>query len=157
MTGLETARNLRAGLLGWQAADAEVSTSRLAKAFRDNWDARVGMAKFGGVWSIAKARQNLMHPASGEALRIPREDWSGANVTVEHAVPIKVLYPAFMAADTDDQLQAVIAAYNVAVITLQEDRSLRALGLASAMPEGWQWGDDPFARWSMAGIKVAAD
>ena len=93
---LETALRLQAGLKAWSEADREVSCSKLAKAFRDNWDYRVGGLKFGGVWSIGKARENARHPTSKAAIGIPRNEWTGSTVTVEHAIPIKVMFRLFL-------------------------------------------------------------
>lgn len=151
---LDEAFALRAGLLAWQAQDRFVDRRALAKAMRDNWDRRIGKAKFGGVWSVAQAKSNPDHPASREALRIERTLWTGSNVTVEHAVPIRVLYDAFIDAANHVEMAAVINAYHVAVVTKEEDKRLREAGLAAKMPTGWAWGDDPFARWQAVGICV---
>ena len=86
------ALSLRRGLLAWSDADPYVDRRALMKAMRDNWDRRIGLAKFGGVWSVALARRNERHPASREALALGRTTWSGKVVTVEHAVPIRVLF-----------------------------------------------------------------
>jgi hypothetical protein len=151
---LDEALALRAGLLAWKAQDRFVDRRALAKAMRDNWDRRIGRAKFDGVWSLAQARANPHHPASREALAIDRSNWTGSNVTVEHAVPIRVLYDAFIVASNRSAMAAVVEAYHVAVVTKEEDRRLRKAGLVSKMPNGWTWGDDPFARWQEVGIFV---
>ena len=151
---LRTASRLRAGLKAWAEADSEVTWSRLAKAFRDNWDSRVGEAKFGGVWSVAKAKGNPAHPASRAALRIPRREWTGSTVTVEHAIPVKVLFGIFWDAQEDRDMSKIIDAYAVAVVTKEEDERLRDAGLGQSMPDGWRFGDDPLARWRMVEIEV---
>lgn len=151
---LDNALQLQAGLRAWSESDRYVQNSRLQKAFRDNWDNRIGAEKFGGVWSIGKARKNSRHPVSTEALNIPREEWTQKTVTVEHAIPINVLFSAFWDARTRNEMQAVIDAYAVAVVTKQEDERLTALGLRKAMPVGWRFGDDPLARWNKANIEV---
>lgn len=151
------ARSLRDGLRAWDDADPYVKPPQLAKAFRDNWDRRIGAAKFGGVWSIAMARKNKNHPASSDALLVPREAWSKKTVTVEHAVPIKCLFEKFWDADTSDRMRQIISAYEVAVVTCEEDARLKAAGLNASMPEGWVLGrDDPMARWQAVGIEVRA-
>ena len=152
---IHEAQGLHAGLTAWRDVDSSVDDRALSKAFRDNWDRRIGGLKFGGVWSISMARSNLHHPASHAALQIPRKDWSGRNVTVEHSIPIKILYPAFMGGRNPGDLRAVIDAYHVAVVTRAEDKRLRDAGLRQSMPSGWEWGDDPFARWKTVGIEVA--
>lgn len=155
MEPVELALSLRAGLTAWRAADEHADRRALAKAMRDNWDRRIGGAKFGGVWSIAQARMNPCHPASLAARDIGRSSWTGSTVTVEHAIPIRQLFDAFMAAESAIEMQPVIDAYYVAVVTRAEDARLRAAGLQSTMPHGWRWGDDPLARWRSVGIEVA--
>ena len=123
---MREALGLHAGLSAWRNADPAVDDRALSKAFRDNWDRRIGALKFGGVWSISMARGNPRHPARLAALEIPRQDWTGRNVTVEYAMPVGVLCRRFM----------------------------RAAGLQKDMPPGWEWGGDPFARWKAVGIEV---
>lgn len=151
---LHLAQKLRQGFVTWQAADEHINEQNLKRAFRDNWDERLGEAKFGGVWSIEKAKKNLRHPASKNALEIPRKEWTGRLVTVEHAVPINVLFKAFMLADSDNAMQMVLDAYFVAVVTCEEDKKLRNSGLSKSMPQGWNFGDDPLARWHHVGIQI---
>ena len=151
---LETALSLRAGLKAWAKADGDVKCTSLKKAFRDNWDRRVGGEKFGGVWSIPTARKNPKHPASRAAVGIPRNEWTGSTVTVEHAIPIKVMFDLFWQAQTDADMQTIIDAYAVAVVTKEEDERLRDIRLGQSMPEGWRFGDDPLARWRRVGIEV---
>jgi hypothetical protein len=151
---IDEALLLRAGLLAWKDADRLADRRALSKAFRDNWDRRIGKARFGGVWSISLAKGNLLHPASEAALAIPRKEWKNGVVTVEHAVPIAVLFPKFMAADTEEKMQEVVSAYNVAVVTHQENLALKKLGLQKAMPKDWEWGHSPTLRWELAGISV---
>lgn len=152
---------LQSGLKAWFDADRYLqdslptNNSRLRKAFRDNRDSRIG-AKFGGVWSIAKAKTSLRHPASKEALEITRENWSDSTVTVDHAIPASILFGPFWHAETPDGMQAIIDAYAVAVITKDENNRLNAVGLRQAMPVGWQFGDDPLTRWNKVGIEVPA-
>ncbi len=144
---------LRMGLKAWLEEDPylhdgdPIESSRLQKAFRDNWDARIGAEKFGGVWSIAKARSNDHHPASEEAKTIPKAAWSKQTVTVDHAIPVKVLFGMFWRAETRCEMEAVIEAYAVAVITKDENNRLNAAGWRQTMPNGWQPGDCPLARW----------
>lgn len=158
---LERAWQLQAGLRAWYEADrylrdkAPTQNSRLRKAFRDNWDTRIGGEEFGGVWSIGKAKTNLRHPASEKALEIARERWSDSTVTVDHAIPVSILFDPFWHAETPDAMRAVIDAYVVAVITKDENNLLNAAGLRQAMPIGWQFGCDPRARWNAVGIDVS--
>ncbi|OSP56081.1 hypothetical protein BV911_03855 [Pseudoruegeria sp. SK021] len=61
----------------------------------------------------------------------------------------------FRSADTDAKMTTLIEAYQVAVVTREEDNLLRAAGFSRSMPEGWQIGrDDPQERWKRVGIEV---
>ena len=157
---LEKALQLQAGLKAWFDLDCYLRDSvptknpRLQKAFRDSWDDRIGAEKFGGVWSIYKAKKNPRHPASTEALKIGRANWMGKTVTVEHAIPVNVLFSLFWDAGTPSDMQAIIDAYAVAVVTREENERLNDAGLSKAMPVGWKLGDDPLARWNKVKIEV---
>ena len=157
---LDMALQLQAGLRAWFASDRYLRGShptrnpRLQRAFRNCWDDRIGAEKFGGVWSIYKARTNPRHPVSTEALKIVRNDWTGKTVTVEHAIPVNVLFRFFWDAETPNAMEVLIDAYAVAVVTKEEDERLNALGLRDAMPVSWRLGDEPLARWKLADIEV---
>jgi hypothetical protein len=97
---------------------------------------------------------NPRHPASLAALGLGRSHWTGSTVTVEHALPIRLMFDAFMAAESPAEMQSVIDAYRVAVVTRAEDARLRSAGLQSTMPAGWKGGDDPMARWHSGGITI---
>ena len=71
---LDKALQLRSGLKAWFDSDRYLRSlgdgdatrnPRLKKAFGDNWDDRIGEEKFGGVWSIDKAKGNARRPACG--------------------------------------------------------------------------------------------
>lgn len=104
---------------------------------------------------MSMARSNARHPASSAALKLDRTSWTGKVVTIEHAIPIRVLFEAFLAAESEHPMREVIDNYHVAVVTREKDGRLRAAGLASKMPEGWTWVDDPKARWRAVGIEVS--
>ena len=42
----------------------------------------------------------------------------------------------------------------IVILSHYEDEKLRAKGLISSMPEGWSYGDNVFARYEKANIKV---
>jgi len=157
---VDKALALREGLKAWLEKDRYLhdgdptESPSLQKAFRDNWDRRVGGEKFGGVWSIAKAKSNGDHPASEEANTIPKADWSKRTVTVDHAIPVRVLFDLFWRAETRGDMERVTDAYWVAVITKDENDRLNAAGLKQEMPKGWHFGDDPRARWNEVNIDV---
>ena len=156
---VDKALALREGLKAWLEKDRYLhdddptKNPSLRKAFRDNWDKRVGGEKFGGVWSIGKAKSNGDHPASEEANKI-KTDWSGRTVTVDHAIPVNVLFGLFWRAETPGDMEKVTDAYWVAVITKDENARLNKAGLKQKMPEGWHFGDDPRARWNEVNIGV---
>ena len=157
---LEKTLQLQAGLKAWFDSDRYLHDSvptknpRLQKAFRTTGMPGLVPEKFGGVWSIQRAKKNPRHPASREALNIRRENWTGKTVTVEHAIPVNVLFTFFWDAETPDDMQAIIDAYAVAVVTKEEDERLNAAGLRETMPLGWWFGDDALARWNKANIEV---
>jgi hypothetical protein len=43
----------------------------------------------------------------------------------------------------------------VVVLLRSENARLRDAGLSSKMPDGWQFGDDPFARYHAVSIEVS--
>jgi hypothetical protein len=75
----------------------------------------------------------------------------------EHAVPAGVVRAALLAGDRTEAAirQALVAAGTVAVLLRTEDQALKAQGLNAKMPEGWQLGDDPLARYTAAGITLS--
>ena len=88
-------------------------------------------------------------------MRIGRGNRCGQTVTVDHAIPVNVLFDLFWRAETAGDMQAVIDAYAVAVITREENMRLNAAGLRSGMPDGWKSGDEPRARWNTVGIEIS--
>lgn len=79
------------------------------------------------------------------------------DLTVEHSVPIDVLYRQFVVAQSDSEFQALIHHYCVAIVTKDEDKAIRGafIGAKSQMPAGWQWGEDPLARYKCAGVELS--
>ena len=59
-----------------------------------------------------------------------------------------------MEAETCSEMREIVDAYHVAVVTRDEDARLRSARLNCAMPPGWEWRKDPFARWKLVGIEV---
>ena len=88
-------------------------------------------------------------------MRIGRGNRCGQTVTVDHAIPVNVLFDLFWRAETAGDMQAVIDAYAVAVITREENMRLNAAGLRSGMPDGWKSGDKPRARWNTVGMEIS--
>ena len=74
----------------------------------------------------------------------------------EHRVPLSKIKSII--ADLDFEPAAVkdiLSKYfQVVWITQEEDELLRKSGLNSSMPDGWEVGDDPSARYNQVGIEV---
>ena len=75
----------------------------------------------------------------------------------EHTVPAGVLRTAMLQAAPGPDVAARVlrSAGGVAVLLRGEDERLRAAGLGSRMPDGWALGDDPLARYIVAGIELS--
>ena len=57
----------------------------------------------------------------------------------------------------DQVVEILSAAGDVAMILREEDEILNSSGLRRKMPEGWEWGDDPFARYKAANIDLSSE
>jgi hypothetical protein len=117
--------------------------------FRYWTDRALGEYRYGKtVWSAAYNWDYLPKTAAAKALG------RNGGQTLEHAVPVNVLFKAFKAAETDADFQAVIDAYTVTIVTREEDKAIRSAyrGAVKHMPEGWKIGDDPLARYRLAGV-----
>ena len=75
----------------------------------------------------------------------------------EHAVPAGVVREWLLSAKTTPERVnlALRSSAPVAVLLRSEDAQLRAVGLNAKMPEGWQIGDNPLARYDAAGIGLS--
>jgi len=142
---IETLRGLRDYLA---AGRAFFNRSDTIVHFRNWIDRDLAGHKYGAV--IWDARTNW---ADLPKTRAARRAETG---TVEHAVPVNVLFDGLMAAQADADFQAVINAYTVTIVTRDEDKAInRAFHNARRhMPPGWKIGDDPLARYRLAGINV---
>lgn len=96
-----------------------------------------------GMGREAKIKDRKQHP---EHLRL----------VVDHAVPFAViakeLWRQPMAWERENLRDFLNANFRRGVLTLFEDRRLTHLGWRNAMPAGWEFGDDPFARYYAADI-----
>ena len=93
--------------------------------------------------------------------RIPRSraarDLPLGDCIVEHVVPQMVIVNQLMdmAEPTTPSITALLKRlFRVMLVTREEDARLRASGLRSVMPDGWD-GADVFARYAEVGIKPA--
>jgi hypothetical protein len=75
----------------------------------------------------------------------------------EHAVPCSLVRQKLLAINpsTRSVLDVLNCAGPVVMVLREEDRRLRDLGLNRSMPPGWEWGDDPMARYKSAGIGLS--
>lgn len=107
----------------------------------------------GALWSpdaLTCAEQAL---AEGQESGRKSARWQ--TLVGEHVVPVKVQTSHLMTLGKRDvKIEDFIEALRVpiAVITVDEDRRLNKAKLRGRMPEGWTWGDDPWARYEKAGL-----
>ncbi len=75
----------------------------------------------------------------------------------EHAVPCSLVRRKLL--EINPTIQSVLgiltSAGPVVMVLRTEDQQLRDSGLLRSMPEGWQWGDDPLARYRQSGIVLS--
>lgn len=72
----------------------------------------------------------------------------------EHVIPRNLLEARLLALEPLCQIEvgSIIDLSFTCLIRKDEDGSKLGKRLASNMPDGWQWGDDPFARYIAAGL-----
>lgn len=75
----------------------------------------------------------------------------------EHTIPASLVRHQLLSVQpVRAEVEAVLSSAGaVAVVLREEDDLLRLHGLRSFMPEGWAWGDDPLARYHVAGLEIA--
>lgn len=83
--------------------------------------------------------------------------WEGRSLKLrwEHSVPFNELVNLLKAVVNDlNGIEKIMDSYyRPTWITEEEDTKLTAAGLQKKMPDGWQLGDSPFARYDQVGIK----
>ena len=88
-----------------------------------------------------------------------RSKYYGKNSAVmyEHSIPSSVVRSVLLAqVPSESSVKSVLgSAGEVVVVMRSEDERLGAIGLARKMPSGWQYGDDPHARYAEAGIELS--
>ncbi len=74
----------------------------------------------------------------------------------EHAIPVSLVRDKLLTVEpTLENIAMVLAASSVVAMLLrEEDAKLQTLGLQSAMPSGWEWGNDPLLRYKEAAINL---
>ena len=76
----------------------------------------------------------------------------------EHTVPASLVRARLLSDSPlrqDQVVEILSSAGDVAMILREEDKILSSLRLGRKMPEGWDWGDDPFARYKAANIDLS--
>ncbi len=77
----------------------------------------------------------------------------------EHTIPASIVRSKLLTIPPveEEVIRVLNAAGHVVMILREEDDLLRANGLTRKMPKGWEWGDDPFARYSAVGIELSQE
>lgn len=117
------------------------------------WSAHEGKLEGCRYWTrdaIFARREHLRYNGSGLPIQLVHQ------LVHEHIVPRNVIRTALLAlpSPTATDIHALLDRYCVAaVITRPQDARLTALGLRSAMPHGWRFGNR-WARYSHAAIEI---
>lgn len=152
----ELIAKLRELKMGIEGLPATVIPGDKMRLFRLVIDRELGRVKYGvEVWGARTAIGRLpITKAAGLAI----DEGRLADVTVEHTVPVGVLYAAFMKAASDQEFQSIVDHYHVALVTKAEDKLIRNSykKAQSQMPEGWQFGFDCLARYRGVGIELGS-
>lgn len=83
----------------------------------------------------------------------------GKNLFIyEHTIPAGIVRRQLLSEviDSEKIKTTLSGAGQVAIILRTEDERIRKAGLASKMPSGWKFGDDPLARHQAVDIKLSA-
>ncbi len=76
-------------------------------------------------------------------------------ITYEHPIPSKVVFDLILKAKSEIEIIDILKKTDyIVILSHYEDEKLRAKGLISSMPEGWNYGDNVFARYEKAYIEV---
>tara|TARA_B100000941_G_scaffold281309_1_gene248605 strand:- start:639 stop:1130 length:492 start_codon:yes stop_codon:yes gene_type:complete len=76
-------------------------------------------------------------------------------ITYEHPIPSKVVFNLILKAKSEIEIIDILKKTDyIVILSHYEDEKLRAKGLISSMPKGWSYGDNVFARYEKANIKV---
>ena len=76
-------------------------------------------------------------------------------ITYEHPIPSKVVFDLILKAKSEIEIIDILKKTDyIVILSHYEDEKLRAKGLISSMPEGWNYGDNIFARYEKANIEV---
>ena len=75
----------------------------------------------------------------------------------EHSIPSSIIRSLLLEAEPSaESVQKVLKQSGFVVVIMRtEDEALMRHGLARRMPDSWAFGDNPFARYQVAGIKLS--
>ena len=115
--------------------------------------------------SLVKSTAPIMYKSNtpGNKLNVGKRTATSKNIkdkgfTKEHNIPTKFIYDAIKKAVFNDkviEMFDLIMKDNFQVLlNSDDDEKLNKAGLRSKMPEGWKFGDDPFARYVKGGIDL---
>ncbi len=81
----------------------------------------------------------------------------GSPLMYEHSIPSSMIRSVLLNIEPEDStVRSVLERAGVVVVVLRsEDDALRRHGLARAMPAGWRFGDNPYARYEVAEIELS--
>jgi hypothetical protein len=108
-------------------------------------------------YSVAASELKQLPSAYKDRQNKPR---MAENLHAEHVIPNNMVFSRLVeladSRSSDEELASFLReSCIVVVITKKEAHMLDSfLGLRKNMPEGWTWGDDPFARLNAAGINI---
>lgn len=75
----------------------------------------------------------------------------------EHSIPASIIRGILLNAEArEDAVQTILQQSGYVVVVMRsEDEALSSHGLARKMPDAWCFGNNPFARYEMAGIGLS--
>ena len=154
--GVKAVHNLIKLLYNAQVADVNVDVLDL---FRTNIERNYDVPKH--VSGKDKTSADFNGKFKSQAL-IDIEKKSGpvkrGDITDEHIIPLAVSVNHLLdnyhsdTANLEKLEEDLGYCINTCAVTKDEDNALTAAGLRTSMPNGWKWGDDPFARYKAVGI-----
>lgn len=91
------------------------------------------------------------------SIAVKGRGFGNREITYDHCIPFNVLRDRLLdvAEPTGQAIRPILEKNVSALITIEEDKRLREVGLGSKMRSDWDWETgDPLARYSAAGIQV---
>ena len=75
----------------------------------------------------------------------------------EHTIPASIVRSKLLTIPPleEEVINVLNAISNVVMILREEDNLLGSSGLTRKIPHGWEWGDDPLARYHSSGIELS--